>query len=284
MCLGSYLNRDGVSYKQNVVLPRNLVCYWSLHATIAPPWYFRRSAPLWLEPPGEDGMGLVRLKWWGCPTKHVFCVLNWFLSKRTIQMYQMFFLCVGSWILNYSKSSRVCVICKVHHIWNTYNYTIYHTFRGISWSFTQLQVPSISPKLPEITVSTSQSPPSPHSFAPVSHAYRHNGSQWSYDFLHPVARRRPSNWAPQKYPGGSHGVTSCAHVGVTEALHTPTQKLLDVFKLRDEEWDFNMISPRQSRCFFGVGWWVFPAIPEGRGWFLGIMPQNKIRRLCMDQP
>ena len=84
MWLSSYFNRVGVSYKQknnmfpspqshslhvHVVLPRNLVCYWSLHATIAPPWYFRLSAPLWLEPPGEDGMGLVRLKW-GWPGGH----------------------------------------------------------------------------------------------------------------------------------------------------------------------------------------------------------------------
>ena len=34
------------------LLPRNLVCYWSLHATIAPPWYFRLSGtPPRLEPP-----------------------------------------------------------------------------------------------------------------------------------------------------------------------------------------------------------------------------------------
>ena len=34
------------------LLPRNLVCYWSLHATIAPPWYFGLSgAPPRLEPP-----------------------------------------------------------------------------------------------------------------------------------------------------------------------------------------------------------------------------------------
>lgn len=147
------------------------------------------------------------------------------------------------------------------HIWIIYTpyIILLEEFHDLSRSSKYLQFPLNYLKYP---VSTSQSPPSPHSFAPVSHAYRHNGSQWSYDFLHPVARRRPSNWVPQKYPGGSHGVTSCAHVGITEALHTPTQKPLRRFQAAGSVTD-------SQGVFLGVGWWVFPAIPEGRGWSLG---------------
>ena len=162
----------------------------------------------------------------------------------------MCFLCVGSWILNCSKSSKVCVIGKVHHIWIIYTpyIILLEEFHEFSRSSKYLQFPLNYLKYP---VSTSQSPPSPHSFAPVSHAYRHNGSQWSYDFLHPVARRRPSNWVPQKHPGGFHGVTSCAHVGITEALQHPQHRnLLDVFKLRED------LTDSQGVFLGGRVWWV----------------------------
>ncbi len=105
------------------LLPRNLVCYWSLHATIAPPWYFGLSgAPPRLEPPRGIAGSTGSTRRAKVPRKTCVVFVNWcdIMWYHRSEPFKCFSYVFGTKLL---KS----LISELHYIiWITYASYIIH--------------------------------------------------------------------------------------------------------------------------------------------------------------